>query len=495
MSSTHNSRASLLAGLRTGGVRSAAQPAFSLPHFPSQSQPSLYPDEDDLPPFVDSNPHPLTAAVDGSNNRFAHQQVHSALNPNSAPFSPTFFSQNALPQNQLQNQAFQRQLLQLEMMRIQAQAVQAQQIQAELLAQAQRQHQQQQAQAQAQVQARERRTSLGFTNAPATAGPHVTAFDLRSATLSAQMRRANQAEQLRAQLGLTPPAEDQVPMTAALGGRFGGRMASASTHLSRYIPEGSEEYAAQLPPTPGSTTVIAGGTYLCNSTSNNANVTTNALPSRSDQVSNWRRPGNNVGVSHRAVSSPAVRITPPPFEHQRISPPPGITVTGPIAKGRPQPLNILPVASQPLATVAIDNTDSTEEDDISSSVRSSSISSPTTPRSSSSSTNYESQLSPREEATKKLFEGLGIDRPVTTNGTGQPQHFHILPLSHAHPHSAQAHSHRMVSQPTRQPRGPPSGADELGPKNFATRIRRQAIGGLGMLMGARERRESFVEAY
>ena len=119
MSSTHNSRASLLAGLRTGGVRSAAQPAFSLPHFPSQNQPSLYPDEDDLPPFVDSNPRPLTAAVDGSNNRFAHQQVHSALNPNSAPFSPTLFSQNALPQNQLQNQAFQRQLLQLEMMRIQ----------------------------------------------------------------------------------------------------------------------------------------------------------------------------------------------------------------------------------------------------------------------------------------------------------------------------------------------------------------------------------------
>ena len=52
----------------------------------------------------------------------------------------------------------------------------------------------------------------------------------------------------------------------------------------------------------------------------------------------------------------------------------------------------------------------------------------------------------------------------------------------------------MVSQPTRQPRGPPSGADELGPKNFATRIRRKAIGGLGMLMGARERRE-LVEAF
>ena len=508
MSSTHNSRASLLAGLRTGGVRSAVQPSFSLPRYPSQSQPSLYPDDD----FVDSIPIPLTAAVDGSNNRYALQQPPSGLNPNSAPFSPTLFSQNAMQQNQFQNQqAIQRQLLQLEMMRVQVccslllvtpaknsrpQAVQAQQIQAELLAQAQRQQQQQQqqqqAQAQAQAQARERRTSLGLTNAPATAGPHITAFDLRSATRSAQIRRANQAEQLRAQLGLTPSAEDQVPMTAALGGRYGGRTASASTHLSRFIPEESEEYTAQMSPTP-----IGAGTSLSSPASNYVNVTSNAPPSRSDQVSNWRRPGNNnVGLSHRAVSSPTVKITPPPSERQRISPPPGITVTCPTAKGRPQPLNIFPVASLPLATVAIDTADNTEDDETSSSVRSSSISSPTTPRSSSSSTNHESQLSQREEATKKLYEGLGIDRPVPTAGTGQLQYFHNFPLSHAHPHSAQVvQSHRMASQPTRQPRGPPSGADELGPKNFATRIRRQAIGGLGMLMGARERRESYVEAY
>ena len=306
------------------------------------------------------------------------------------------------------------------------------------------------------------------------------------------MRRANQAEQLRAQLGRTPPAEEQVPMTAALGGRFGGRMASASTHLTRFIPEDPEEYSAQMSPTPGSTTIVTGAPFV-NPPSNNVSVTSNAPLSRSDQVSNWRRPGNNnVGLSHRAVSSPTVKITPPPSERQRISPPPGITVTSPTAKGRPQPLTIFPVASLPLATVAIDITDSTEDDEASS-VRSSSISSPTTPRSSSSSTNHESQLSPREEATKKLYEGLGIDRPV---GTGQPQHFHNFPLSHAYPQSAQVvQSHRMASQPTRQPRGPPSGADELGPKNFATRIRRQAIGGLGMLMGARERRESFVEAY
>jgi hypothetical protein len=39
------------------------------------------------------------------------------------------------------------------------------------------------------------------------------------------------------------------------------------------------------------------------------------------------------------------------------------------------------------------------------------------------------------------------------------------------------------------PRGPPSGTEELGPKNFATRIRHKAIGGLQVLLDARERRE------
>jgi len=93
-------------------------------------------------------------------------------------------------------------------------------------------------------------------------------------------------------------------------------------------------------------------------------------------------------------------------------------------------------------------------------------------------------LSPREEASKKLYEGLGIGRPVSASPSDQTQYYPTVSVA----------SHRMVSQPTRQPRGPPSGSDELGPKNFATRIRRKAIGGLGMLMDARERRE-FVEAY
>jgi hypothetical protein len=37
--------------------------------------------------------------------------------------------------------------------------------------------------------------------------------------------------------------------------------------------------------------------------------------------------------------------------------------------------------------------------------------------------------------------------------------------------------------------------DELAPKNFATRIRRKAVGSLGVLLGARERRDLHVEAF
>ena len=89
-------------------------------------------------------------------------------------------------------------------------------------------------------------------------------------------------------------------------------------------------------------------------------------------------------------------------------------------------------------------------------------------------------LSPREEATKKLYEGLGIGRPVPTPSPV---------VSVSPPPPQQAAAIKVLSQPVRQPKGPPSGADELGPKNFATRIRRKAIGGLGGLLETRERRD------
>lgn len=84
-----------------------------------------------------------------------------------------------------------------------------------------------------------------------------------------------------------------------------------------------------------------------------------------------------------------------------------------------------------------------------------------------------SPSSAREEASKKLYEGLGIGRPS--------------------PHSAQSEMTRQVSVPARQPRGPPSGVEDLGTRNFAARIRRKAIGGLGSLLDARNRRVSMIE--
>ncbi|KAF8901702.1 hypothetical protein CPB84DRAFT_1679595 [Gymnopilus junonius] len=490
-----NNRASLLAGLRTGGVRSASGPiphtaapgaTFNVSRFPPKhSQPTFPEEEEDdqlaeMPQqnlFSNRN-HPMTAAVDGSNNRFAHQQATRGMNPNSVPFSPGF-APNMMPQAQMQMQ-----MLQLEMMRIQA--IQAQQYQAELLAQAQLQQQQQQLLQQQQ----NRRTSLGF-NPPATAGPMTNSFDLRAATLSAQMRRANQADQLRSQLGVAGGADDHVPMTAALGGRFGSRTTSLNVPPNQ--PGRFDERGESHPPlTPNSTTVISGGTSLGSPASNNGN----SILSKSDSASSWRRGGANNSVlsGNRAVSSPSVKVTPPPTD-ERITPPPATeasltspaSTTGP--KFRPQPLRFNPSVSQPLPAVAIDNADDDTDGEThssGSSVKSgASNSSPTTPRSSSSN---ETPLSPREEASKRLFEGLGLSRPVSATPSEQA-------ANQTNPTTTPAViGYRMVSQPTRQPRGPPSGADELGPKNFASRIRRKAIGGLGMLMGARERRE-FVEAY
>ncbi|KAK7470869.1 hypothetical protein VKT23_002285 [Stygiomarasmius scandens] len=461
---TTNSRASLLSGLRTGGVRStsasiphtaAPSGSFNVPRFPASQSHSVFPEEDDdqvaeIPSNFYNNAHsrnhPMTAAVDGPNNRFSQQQSRG-MNPNSAPFTPSFAQTN-----NVQAQALQMQMMQLEIMRIQA--IQAQQYQAELLAQAQRQ---------VQTQAQNRRTNF---QPPATAGPLSTGFDIRSATLSAQMRRANQADQLQSQLG-----DDYVPMTAALGGRFGGRSVSANVpnSMARYPQEDIDS----VPPTPGSTTVISGGISLGNPNSNNAH-------SKSDSVTSWRRGGKgNSVLANRSVTSPSVKITPPD--------------SASAAKARPQPLRFNAAVSQPLPTVTIDTSDGNDDDtsSTSSSKSAASHSSPTTPRSSSSN---EMPLSPREEASKKLYEGLGIGKPASAvaditlnNGAVEVVQDYIIPASVVVPH-------RMVSQPTRQPRGPPSGADELGPKNFATRIRRQAIGGLGMLMGARERRE-LVEAF
>lgn len=80
-------------------------------------------------------------------------------------------------------------------------------------------------------------------------------------------------------------------------------------------------------------------------------------------------------------------------------------------------------------------------------------SSPGTPPSAGSSNSLT-----REEASKRLYEGLGVGRPVQV---------HVPPV--------QIPVKQLVSQVLRQPRGPPASVDELGPRNFAMRMQKKLV--------------------
>jgi hypothetical protein len=292
-------------------------------------------------------------------------------------------------------------------------------------------------------------------NPPATAGPLSTSFNV--GPVGGEAPRRIHSNQLR---NLAAPAEDQVPMTAALGGKFGGRL------------PGRLAEEEDVPGTP--TRVISGGTSLGAMMSGTPTTATmDKGPSKADGASTWRRGSAAAAPVSRTVS-PSVRITPPPSE--RVSPPPGLAAP----KSRPSPLSFnLGTAQSITPAVAVDNGDTTgtEDDTASSGSARSEHSSPVT--SESGSVHSRPPLSPREEASKKLYEGLGMGRPSPSPG----------PVSASNPVPAPAQVQRILSQAVRMPRGPPSGSEELGPKNFASRIRRKAIGGLEALLDARERRE------
>ncbi|KAJ7900122.1 hypothetical protein B0H14DRAFT_2493900 [Mycena olivaceomarginata] len=421
---TAPNRASLLSGLRTGGVRSASNiphtaapgATFNIPRVSSRLQASVFPEEDDQSQYAQNvfvnhggnRAMPMTAAVDGPNNRFMQQQQRD-VNPNMGSFSPAFAGQP----NHVQAQALQMQMMQLEIIRMQT--IQAQQYQAQLLA--------------AQQPQSARRPNF---NPPATAG--LTG----SFGLSAQMRRPTSQE------------EFQVPMTAALGGKFGVR----SGPMGRFSTEDYDD--ASVPLTPNSTTVISGGTSLGGATP----TPTTASASKSESASNWRRGGNNNSVL-RGANRPSLggKTSPPPTD-RRPSPPPAAAAAtiavspAPLGKSRPQPLSFNGAVSQPMPAVAIDSSEGENEDgySTSSSESAASNSPPTTPRSSSS-------------------DRLSVSPP---KGTTAPVHVHVkaMPAGLGHPISASPPkaSHRLASQPVRQPLGPPSGPDELGARNFAARL-------------------------
>lgn len=129
-------RASLLAGLRTGGVRSGvphtASPGGSF-NIPSRFASATYnhqsfgEEDDQLSDMLSHNMYinpqqrvyqpPITAAVDGGANRFSHQQGHFTGGMMSGiPHSNPAVGNTQL---QAQQQALQMQLMQLELIRMQ----------------------------------------------------------------------------------------------------------------------------------------------------------------------------------------------------------------------------------------------------------------------------------------------------------------------------------------------------------------------------------------
>ncbi|KZW03927.1 hypothetical protein EXIGLDRAFT_758239 [Exidia glandulosa HHB12029] len=468
MQSNSNSRASLLSGLRTGGVRSASQPSivphtaavggsFNVPRFASFSQPQFPDDEaDELADMINYNmslngnhrmmhQQPVTAsAADGVGNRFQQQQQQAFMRQMAAQRNPM----NGMAAN------MELQMMQMELMKLQAiqQAQQVQQYQAELMAQAQREQQQQQHRAQNpnQIQrgAPGRRGSA--YNEPATAGPTNVSFDLRGPT---QNGRSNLPDPYGAH------DEMQVPMTAALGGKFGSRpvLSALNPNASVFTLRTDNDE----PPTPktatamahGRTTVISGGTSLGAAASSAPPPTpTAAMPTKSDSASSWRRGGTPNGAAERSTArSPSIKLTPPASNDSAPSP----------LRSRPSPLRF---GEQGLAGAPrVDVESGTESDadsytsDLAQYTAASASdqerdSSPSTPPSAGSSAGSLT----REEASKRLYEGLGMGKPTTTQVP--PVHVPV----------------RVLSKVLRQPSGPPASVDELGPLNFARRLQQLA---------------------
>jgi len=233
-----NPRASLLSGLRTGGVRSVSGPMANLPYtaapggnFSVPRLASYHPsfpeeDEDEIGDMPSKNHYsnagtdrPMTAAVDGA--RFSQQQTR--MNANSPPFVPSFSNTLQTPSPQAQVQAMQEmQMLQMEVMRLQvSHFTQLARCNIDALSQ-------KVCPSSNNIRRLCKRSTLPSScvskcHNPRRAGTSAmspplpvlfnNSFDLRSATLSAQNRRANQTEILKAQLGVG--GDSQVPMSAA----------------------------------------------------------------------------------------------------------------------------------------------------------------------------------------------------------------------------------------------------------------------------------------
>ncbi|KAG9112305.1 Ribosome biogenesis protein erb1, partial [Ceratobasidium sp. 392] len=388
-----NNRASLLAGLRTGGVRSVsganvphtAAPggSFQIPRFASQAHGygngAIYEDDEDIlaahmqqmvfngngamgPRGMMNGGAPMTASL-ADPNRFQQQQqlMMMQMLQNQGVMGGGF--NGSLGGLNAEQQALQLQL-QNEILMLQAkQQQQQQQFQAQILAQAQAQQAQLQAQLQAAQAAQQaqsgltngsrlnpvitRRVSAANAAVPSTAGPLQTTFNLGNGP---SPRRALSIDQ---DSGIMQP-----PMTASLGGRFGARAPSlpATTGLnpnaaafsfgprvSSPVKEKAEEQFERdgtAPPnntpqtaTYASTTVISGGTSLGAQAQASATPAVNASPSKANTALSWRRPS----VQATTTSPPGLTrqlTSSPPFRDQS----PVSASSRDNSRVRPQPL-------------------------------------------------------------------------------------------------------------------------------------------------------------
>jgi hypothetical protein len=314
-----------------------------------------------------------------------------------------------------------------------AQQQQAQKLQAELAMQ-----QQVAAALSNQRQAPSRVVSTG-SRMPSTAGPMQTSFDIpqMSRMRSEQMPSFDERNEIGA-----------APMTAALGGKFGSR--SLPTGLNPNAPTfrmGSEgEAPVPIPATPSGTVVISGGVSLgAPSTPNPANT---SGPSKSDAAVSWRRGSNAAStVFNRSGSPPKTlgRQSPP----TAASPEP-VTRDSPTPNGqpkyRPQPLRIRENQAM-LPSVTIEN-----------------------------------------EQGMSIYSSAKMPSPTGSNSSGESlRKYEAQGKAPVGSYNAPSVRH---SQPVRQPRGPPSGVEEVSSLNFASRTKRLATNPMVM-----RHEPGFVEAY
>ncbi|KAG8862253.1 hypothetical protein FRB96_001832 [Tulasnella sp. 330] len=341
------------------------------------------------------------------------------------------------------------------------------------------------------------------------------------------------------------------PNAAAFVGRFNPDLAVAIAAANKNTSSG--EPGTPSTPTYGSTTVISGGTSLGSAGGATPTVTTAAVtspsasynglsgynsspvatstgPTKSDSAMSWRRGSSATPSTPTTPSSGSNknRTPSPPLRQLSTSPPAdaglpshlsrlsissassNASLEAPLSSApssairiRPSPLRFMkagteeeqqaPATARSGSPASLSTEGGKDENEVGSANGSPTNS---TPPSSASSEDNSSQKKEREDASKRLYEGLGLGRPLPSPKSQSTFNVHAAPFTlPASPARAitmpapAAAKQEPLPLPHRQPIGPPSSVDELGPRNFASRLRKKALGGLGVLMDARDRRE------